>query len=82
MSPILSRVGRSSQATPAAVEKSYPRLTHRNQDTPVPFDHYARLVAEGAQVPRPAQRRRAVAMPRAGGSRRYNDQVISGGRNR
>jgi hypothetical protein len=28
------RVGRSSQATPAAVEKSFPRLKHRNQDTP------------------------------------------------
>jgi hypothetical protein len=28
------RVGRSSQATPAAVEKSQPSLTHRIQDTP------------------------------------------------
>lgn len=33
------RVGRSSQATTAAVDKSHPRLTHRNSDIPAANVH-------------------------------------------
>ncbi|MDQ3024791.1 MAG: hypothetical protein M3R04_10525, partial [bacterium] len=39
------RVGRSSQATPAAVDKSLKRLEHKNSDSPVGHDP---LVANSA----------------------------------
>ena len=40
---------------------------------PVPFERDLRLVAQRAQMPRPAQRGIAVAVARTGRGRRYND---------
>jgi hypothetical protein len=49
-SRLAHRVGRSSQATPAAVDKSFERLTHRNSDNPSDYD-VAAYVGRAALLP-------------------------------